>query len=62
MNVGGVTPQLQGSLAVFDEAPTGAPLSTSELADSLAIAPPTFHQHLRQAEKAVLDSLVPALR
>jgi len=36
-------------------------VSGEEVAGSLDIAAPTFHQHLRKAEKAVFDSLVPRL-
>lgn len=36
-------------------------VSGEEVAESLDIAPPTFHQHLRKAEKHVFDALVPAL-
>jgi len=36
-------------------------LSGGEVASSLDIAAPTFHQHLRKAEKHVFDSLVPTL-
>ncbi|WP_324664625.1 GAF domain-containing protein [Haloarcula sediminis] len=36
-------------------------VSGEDVADSLDIAPPTFHQHLRKAEKHVFDALVPTL-
>lgn len=36
-------------------------VSGEGVADSLDIAPPTFHQHLRKAEKQVFDTLVPNL-
>jgi len=36
-------------------------VSGEEVAESLGIAPPTFHQHLRKAEKHVFDTVVPAL-
>jgi len=36
-------------------------VSGEVVASSLDIAPPTFHQHLRKAEKHVFDALVPAL-
>ncbi|WP_277543032.1 GAF domain-containing protein [Haloarcula laminariae] len=37
------------------------PVSGEDVAHSLGISPPTFHQHLRKAEKNVFDTLVPAL-
>ncbi|MDS0284617.1 GAF domain-containing protein [Haloarcula onubensis] len=36
-------------------------VSGEDVARSLDIAPPTFHQHLRKAEKHIFDELVPAL-
>lgn len=36
-------------------------VSGEDVARSLDIAPPTFHQHLRKAEKHVFDALVPTL-
>ena len=36
-------------------------VSGEDVAGSLDIAAPTFHQHLRKAEKNIFDSLVPAL-
>jgi GAF domain-containing protein len=36
-------------------------VSGEEVADSLDIAAPTFHQHLRKAEKHVFDAIVPIL-
>ena len=35
--------------------------SGEDVAESLDVAPPTFHQHLRKAEKRVFDAVVPAL-
>jgi PAS domain S-box-containing protein len=35
-------------------------VSGEEIADSLGVSPPTFHQHLRKAQKKVYDSLYPA--
>lgn len=37
------------------------PVSSEDIASPLDIAPPTFHQHLRKAEKHVFDTFVPAL-
>jgi len=45
--------------AGFFEWPRAA--SGEDVASSLDITPPTFHQHLRKAEKQVFDSIVPAL-
>jgi len=44
--------------AGFFEWPRGA--SGEDLADRLGIAPPTFHQHLRKAERKVFDSVFAA--
>jgi len=35
-------------------------VSGEEVAESLGVAPPTFSQHLREAEKHVFDVLVPS--
>ncbi len=50
---------LAETLAVFETTATPrTPLTASEVAASLGVSSPTFHQHLRKAERKVFDSLL----
>jgi DNA-binding CsgD family transcriptional regulator len=54
-----VTDALAETLRGFESVGnSGEQLTTQDLAESLDVSPPTFHQHLRKAERKVFESLL----
>jgi GAF domain-containing protein len=57
MNIEGVAPQLRETLAVFDNAPSGAPLTTSEIAGQLSVSRRSTYERLTQlADEGALET------